>query len=69
LITREEYAGLKTALSMLPERQYEVIYRRYYLEQPYKEIGAAMNVSEDGAKKLHKRALENLKKLILTVPF
>ena len=63
LITSEEYEGLKQALAALPERQYEVVYRRYYLEQPFKEIGAALGISEDYSKKIHKRALEKLKKL------
>ena len=63
LITREEYAGLNKNLAALSERQYEVVYRRYYLEQPFREIGAAMNTSEDNAKKIHKRALEKLKNL------
>jgi RNA polymerase sigma-70 factor (ECF subfamily) len=63
LITREEYAGLKKALPALPERQYDVVYRRYYLEQPFREIGEALGISEDNAKKIHKRALEKLKTL------
>jgi len=63
LITREEYFGLKKALAALPERQYEVVYRRYYLEQPFREIGAALGISEDYSKKIHKRALEKLKNL------
>ena len=63
LITREEYDGLKKALAALPERQYEVVYRRYYLEQPFREIGAALGISEDNSKKIHKRALEKLKKM------
>jgi len=63
LITREEYAGLKKALAALPERQYDVMYRRYYLEQPFREIGAALGISEDNSKKIHRRALEKLKNL------
>jgi len=63
LITRDESDGLKKALIALPERHYEVVYRRYYLEQPFREIGATLGISEDNAKKIHKRALEKLKKL------
>ena len=62
LITREEYAGLQKALTALPERQYEAVYCRYYLDQPFKEIGAALGVTEDGTKKLHRRAIDGLKK-------
>ena len=70
LITREEYAGLRKALAALPERQYEAVYRRYYLDRSFKEIGAALGVSEDGAKKLHRRALDSLKKILeSSVPF
>ena len=63
LISREEYAGLRKALAALPERQYEVVYRRYYLEQAFREIGEALGISEDNSKKIHKRALEKLKNL------
>jgi len=64
LISREEHEELARALATLFERQYEVVYRRYYLEQPFKEIGAALGISEDAAKKLHKRALEALKNIL-----
>ncbi|MCL2013501.1 MAG: RNA polymerase sigma factor [Oscillospiraceae bacterium] len=64
LINREEYADLAGALVKLSERHYETVYRRYYLEQPFKEIGAALGVSEDAAKKLHKRALDSLKNVL-----
>jgi len=64
LITREEHESLKKALAALPQRQYEAIYRRYYLDQPFKEIGAALNITDDAAKKLHKRAMESLLKLL-----
>jgi|GEM_PF-747964 len=62
LITSEEYIELRKALAALPERKYDVVYRRYYLEQSFREIGAALHMTEDGAKKLHRRALETLKK-------
>ena len=64
LITSEEYDELRKTLAALPERQYEAVYRRHYLEQPFKEIGAALNITEDAAKKLHKRALKSLKKTL-----
>ena len=66
LITREEYAELKSALAVLPERQYEAVYRRYYLDESFKEIGAAMRVSEGGARQLHFEALKNLRKILKT---
>ena len=64
LITREEYAELKTALLQLPERQYEVVYRRYYLDESFKEIGLALNTSEPNARKLHFEAIKKLKKIL-----
>jgi RNA polymerase sigma-70 factor (ECF subfamily) len=64
LITREEYQGLRKGLAALPERQYEVLYRRYYLELPFKAIGLALGITEDAAKKVNKRALESLKKIL-----
>ena len=64
LITGEEYEKLKDALAELPERQYEAVYRRYYLDESFKEIGAAMRVSESNARKLHFVAIKKLKKLL-----
>ena len=64
LITHEEYAELKTALLQLPERQYEVVYRRYYLDESFKEIGLALNTSEPNARKLHFEAIKKLKKIL-----
>jgi len=64
LITGEEYAELKAALTQLPERQYEVVYRRYYLDESFKKIGAALNTSEPNARKLHFEAIKKLKKIL-----
>jgi len=64
LLTHEEYECLQSALARLPERQYEAVYRRYYLDESFKEIGAAMCTSEGGARQLHYEALKKLKKLL-----
>lgn len=64
LLTREEYKKLKRALVKLPQRQYAVVYQRYYLGQSFKAIGAVLDVSEDGAKKLHRRALKALNNIL-----
>lgn len=61
LITREEYAELKAALERLPERQYTAVYRRYYLDESFKEIGAAMGITENNARQLHFEAIKKLK--------
>jgi len=64
LISGEEYAELKAALMQLPERQYEVVYRRYYLNESFMKIGAALNTSESNARKLHFEAIKKLKKIL-----
>jgi len=64
LSTREEYAQLGAVLAVLPERQYAVIYRRYYLDQPFKEIGEALGVTDAYARKIHERALDVLRKIM-----
>lgn len=65
LIAREASARLKLALAQLPERQYMLLFRRYYLEQSFKEIGGALSVTESYARKIHERALASLKKIYL----
>jgi RNA polymerase sigma-70 factor (ECF subfamily) len=62
LITREEFGKLKDALTLLSERDYETVYRRYYLDESFAQIGAALGVTEPGARKIHERALFKLKK-------
>jgi RNA polymerase sigma-70 factor (ECF subfamily) len=62
LITREEYATLQASLTGLPDRQYAVLYRRYYLDESFREIGAAMGVSESNARQIHFQAIKKLQK-------
>jgi RNA polymerase sigma factor (sigma-70 family) len=64
LIALEEYNDLKTALTQLPERQYETVYRRYHLNESFKEIGTALHTSESNARKLHFEAIKKLKKIL-----
>ncbi len=64
LITREEYGELRTALTELPEHQYDVLYRRYYLDEKYKEIGLALGISENNARQLHFEAVKKLRKIL-----
>jgi RNA polymerase sigma-70 factor (ECF subfamily) len=64
LITDEEYNELKKALASLPEREYEVVYRRYYLGESFKQIGDTAGISEVYARKIHERALKTLKKFL-----
>jgi RNA polymerase sigma-70 factor (ECF subfamily) len=61
LITHEEYRDLASTLAALPDRQYEAVYRRYYLDESFKEIGVAMGVSETNARQLHFQAITKLR--------
>ena len=65
LVTQEEYAALQAALTELPERQYDVVYRRYYLSESFRDIGHAMGISENNARQIHFEALKKLKKFLL----
>jgi RNA polymerase sigma-70 factor (ECF subfamily) len=56
----EEYIALKTALANLPQMQYDVIYRRYYLEESFAKIGTVLEITEVNARKIHQRALNVL---------
>ncbi len=63
-ITNEEYCALKAALAALPQRQYNVVYRRYYLGEGFREIGEALGVSENNARQHHFAAIKNLGKVL-----
>ena len=62
LITREEYDYLLKVLKTIPGKQYDVIYRRYFLEQSFREIGEALGITEVYARKLHERSLDTMRK-------
>jgi len=64
IITLEEYTQLKETLTTLSRQQYNVIYRRYYLDQSFKEIGEALHITDTYARKIHERALSALNKAI-----
>jgi RNA polymerase sigma-70 factor (ECF subfamily) len=64
LVTREEYDKLKEAVAGLPPRHYEVVYRRYFLDESYKDIAAALDITETNARKLHFTAVRQLKKIL-----
>ncbi len=66
LATQEEYAALQAALTELPERQYDIVYRRYYLEESFRDIGQAMGISENNARQIHFEALKKLRKYLLS---
>jgi len=65
VITFEECAKLQDALTVLPKRDYDVVYHRYYLDESYKEIGEALGITEPGARKIHERALKKLEKVFI----
>lgn len=66
MIAREECASLKAALMKLPDNQYTVVYRRYFLDESFREIGAAMGISEHNARQIHFEVKKKLKKFLET---
>jgi RNA polymerase sigma-70 factor (ECF subfamily) len=56
----EEYVSLKRALADLPQKQYDVIYHRYFLEESFAKIGTVLDITEVNARKIHQRALNAL---------
>ncbi len=57
----EVFKTLKDSIDLLPEREREVISLYYYDELTYKEIGAALGVSESRVSQLHSKAISRLK--------
>ena len=63
-IDAETLDRLADALEMLDERLRDIISLHYYGEKTLTEIAAAMGISYPNIKVLHKKALNQLKKLI-----
>lgn len=61
---REEARMLKEAMEKLPENYVNVIRLRDWEELSFPEIGQRMNLSEDAARKLWKRAILRLEELL-----
>ncbi|MDR0964491.1 MAG: RNA polymerase sigma factor [Clostridium sp.] len=57
LIQSEEYDVLNQAMASLSEKEYEVLYHRYYLEESFSTIGAKLGLKEVYTRKIHQRAL------------
>lgn len=64
LLKKEECSKLLKALTVLPDKQYNVLYRRYYLNMSFKEIAVDLGITENYASKIHNRALEKLKSFL-----
>lgn len=57
---------LDSMMDRLDRRDREVILMRYFAAQPFREIGAALRISEDAARMRVDRALEKLRVLLAT---
>ena len=60
-MTKEQGAFLRKAISGLGEPDTEIIFRRYFLEQPIAEIADAVGMKRPAVSKRIERALERLK--------
>lgn len=63
---KEAKQALLAAMPSLPEDQRDVIHRKYFLYESYKEIAEAMGKTEGAVRALHDRALANLEESIGT---
>lgn len=61
LITKDEYLELSRLLTTLSQRHYDVIYRRYFLDESYREIAEALEVTENNARQIHFEAVKKLR--------
>ena len=59
-----EEAALKEALKKLPEREYNIIYMRYFLGRTQIEISEAIKISQAQVSRLEKNALEQIRKAL-----
>jgi RNA polymerase sigma-70 factor (ECF subfamily) len=62
VIAREEAERLVQAIARLPERCQEVIRLRQQQNLPFAEIGNAMNLTAEAARKLWSRAIDQLRR-------
>lgn len=61
VVSREMYAGLVVALSMLTEKEEKILYLRFKDKMSYKEIGAIYNLSSDRIRQIVEKALRRLR--------
>jgi len=57
----EELKDLAKQLSLLPERERQVVILRLYKDMEYSEIARTMNLSEGNARVIYSRAVQKLK--------
>lgn len=55
------HEAMEAAVSTLPERQADIIRRRYYLDQTLAEIGQELGISIEAARKHERKALRELR--------
>ena len=73
LIGQEEQQQIKNQLAemleSLTERQREIVYLRYVQEYDYTQISELLNISVHGCRKLHSKAMQNLREKYDTLIF
>jgi len=60
----ENASYISKALRKLKDPEKKVVYYHYFKGRTFKEIGAAIGVSESRASQIHKKALESLKRIM-----
>ena len=63
-MANERLALLATAMSELPTPMYEVIFRRFFLRQPFAEVSESLHRSPAATRVLLLRAVRKLNELI-----
>lgn len=66
LCEQETYKTLKNNISLLPEREKQVVSLYYYNNLTYKEIGQVLGISESRVSQLHSKAISRLKAKLST---
>lgn len=62
LFTDELHEALEEALTKLSDREADILRRRYYQQQPLREVGAAYGVTRNRAQQIEKAAMRKLRR-------
>lgn len=60
----EQHLLLRLAVKCLPERDSEILHRRYWGDQTYAEVGRAVGVSKQSVRALESQAVSRLRRMI-----
>jgi RNA polymerase sigma-70 factor (ECF subfamily) len=62
IVIRDEFNGVKEIIDQLPKETKEMIYLRFYGGLKFREIAAAINITENTVKSTISRAIKKIKK-------